>query len=180
LTAAQEAQRFAGLQIYWNGPTGRVLLSPSSWLGGHGVNVYSDYGTDYGGQWQCVNLVNRLYRERGWISGEWYGNGNSMLNNLPPGVTDQLNGHITRLVPGDAVSMQVLPPGEGPDAYGHVVIVNKIIKCSDGYMVQFVNQNCPTVYTYGRLSPSGVLTMNPSGDWRYDIIGVAHATANTG
>lgn len=179
VTAQQMAARFAQLQVYWNGPTGRVLLNPSQWLGGHGVDVYSDAGTDYGGPYQCVGLVNNLFQQRGWIHGTWYGNGNTLLDHLPAGVTKQLNGQITHLVPGDAVSMQVLHNGV-PDEYGHVVVVNRIIKCSNGYMVQFVNQNSPTVYTYGTLSPTGVLTMSSAGSWTYDIIGVAHATANTG
>ncbi len=179
VTVAQEEANFAKSQIYWNGPYGRVLLNSSQWLGGHGIDVHSDAGTNYKGHYQCVTLVTDLFRERGWIHGSWLGNGNTLLNSLPPGVTKQLNGHITHLVPGDAVSMQVAHDGV-TDQYGHAVVVNQIIKCSNGYMVQFVNQNSPTVYTYGTLSPSGVLTMNPSGSWSYDIIGVAHATANTG
>ena len=67
------------------GACGSVLLPGTSWLGGDGVDVRSngvDQGTAKecskslsmvggvaaGERWQCVELVNRLYLTRGWIS----------------------------------------------------------------------------------------------------------------
>ncbi len=183
VTVGAEMAVMARQQITWYGSReGSVLLSGSSWLGGKGIPVYSDNGTDYGGSYQCVDLVTNLFRDRGWIKGSWWGNGggsDSLFYHLPAGVTGEAQGHITKLVPGDAVCMNVLNHGVA-DEYGHVVVVNQIVKCSNGYMVQFVNQNSPTVYTYGTLSPNGVLTMNAAGSQTYGIIGVCHAVANPG
>ena len=57
------------------GPCGTVLLAGSSWLNGGGVDVksngaYEGLGTscDGGSHFQCVELVNRLYAAKGWIS----------------------------------------------------------------------------------------------------------------
>src|SRR5438128_1868783 len=60
-------------------PCGFVLLKGTDWLGGRGVDVHLNTGgrDDNGNwsiynscgtpaQWQCVELVNRLYKSRGW------------------------------------------------------------------------------------------------------------------
>jgi hypothetical protein len=71
-------------------PFGSVELQGSQWLGGSGVPVYSNgntctvtnvydklpNGLKSGMKWQCVELVNRLYLTKGWISRTWSGNGN--------------------------------------------------------------------------------------------------------
>src|SRR5215469_14069798 len=67
------------------GSCGNVLLAGSAWLGGQGVNVKSNgyhqgsgvscggtnhvHGVTTGSEWQCTELVNRLYVTRGWITG---------------------------------------------------------------------------------------------------------------
>jgi hypothetical protein len=153
---------------------GTVELSGSNWLGGNGVNVYSNGSSSYnewgshstngvfdGEMWQCVELVNRLYLARGWISSTWYGNGNTLKNNLPPGLTYQPNGSISYLSPGDVVTLE----GYGD---GHAGIVNSV----SGGSVQIVNQNTEAVYSSATFS-NGTLYMN--GWSGYTVQGVTHA-----
>jgi hypothetical protein len=187
VTMSEESARLGSQQISWSGTReGQVLLQGSSWLGGKGVEVRSDNGTGYGGQYQCVDLPVALYQHNGWIHGGWHGNGNSMLQNPPSGVEAQLNSEgsssmsVSHLAPGDVVSMNVYHNGAPWDEYGHVAVVNQVIKCSDGDLVQLVNQNAPSVYSYATLSPKSVLTVAPQGTWTYPIVGVGHAVANTG
>src|SRR4051812_35817556 len=56
---------------------GSLLLSGSSWLGSHGVDVMSNgsivgwccgASSGYGIKWQCVELPQRLYNQKGWYS----------------------------------------------------------------------------------------------------------------
>jgi len=93
------------------GACGSVLLPGTSWLGGDGVDVRSngvDQGTAKecskslsmvggvaaGERWQCVELVNRLYLTRGWISSAWVGDGDQMFANAPRNLAKQVNGEI--------------------------------------------------------------------------------------
>jgi hypothetical protein len=165
------------------------LLESSNWLNGQGVDVYSNYpnqGISSGGaacggknfqngiltgyQWECVELVNRLYLTHGWISQNWYGNGGgtqSMYYYAPSNLVKQPNGSITKLAPGDAVMFNV---SGAPD--GHVAVVNTV----SGSSVQFVSQNfgtdsSPQVFTTGTIS-GGTLTVNVPG---MSVIGVVHA-----
>src|SRR5437588_7029342 len=74
-----------------------IALSGSSWLSGGGVNVCNHPGdgshfcllvsgapgdskcpVNYvwsGDEWQCVEMVNRLYLSKGWTTATWYGDG---------------------------------------------------------------------------------------------------------
>src|SRR2546423_9866151 len=91
---------------------GTQELAGSGWLGGNGVNVYSNgsqvsytpnkpnntvNGVVSGEEWQCVELVNRLYLTKGWTTATWSGNGNTLVNNLPSNLTNlkQNNGSIS-------------------------------------------------------------------------------------
>ena len=126
----------------WAASCGDTLLAAGSWLGGGGVNVYSnaqggqswgynncggtdDYvnGADAGGEWQCVELVNRLYLTKGWTTAHWFGNGNTLKDNLPNSskFSSQANGHITTIVPGDVVTLD-------DGGYGHAGVVNTVLK----------------------------------------------------
>jgi hypothetical protein len=167
---------------------GDLLLSASSWLDGKGVNVYDngypsyvsdDYnhattpnGTsvESGLEWQCVELVNRLYITRGWITKTWGGNGNEMYGSAPGvGLTNrEAQGSISQLYPGDVVSFDTNTSSDG-----HVAIVNSLDASGapQNYPIQFVDQNAP-VYIYGSLS-GGTLTMDVS--WITSVVGVVHS-----
>ena len=106
-----------------------ILLTGSDWLNGNGVDVCNT-GTqpyNYRGSWQCVELVNRLYMSKGWITSPWYGNGNTIAepDNVPPGLIEQNQGFISYLGPGDVVSFNDNNPGDhNPD--GHAAIVDTV------------------------------------------------------
>jgi hypothetical protein len=165
---------------------GTLELAGSSWLNGQGVNVYSNgnsagnvWGNSYtnnssgqsvflGSKWQCVELINRLYVTRGWISGTWFGNGGgaqSIYNSAPPNLSKQPNGSITFLRPGDVVALD-----NGGD--GHAAIVNSV----SGSTAQLVNQNTGAVYSSAQFS-GGRLTM--SGWTGYSVRGVIHAPTSS-
>lgn len=138
-------------------PPANIELSGSSWLSGGGVNVCwnggtstNDYGdscftksggvggencgsgTVYAGEeWQCVELVNRLYLTKGWTTATWKGNGNTLVNNVPSGLTKQNNGSISYVSPGDVITLD-------DGGLGHAAIINTID--SDG-TVHIKNQN---------------------------------------
>jgi CHAP domain len=171
-------------------PAGTVELSGSDWLGGDGVNVYSngasvgdDAGNNYvtnsagasvlsGEEWQCVELVNRLYLTRGWITGHWSGNGDQLYQNAPGGLTKQANGSISQLAPGDVISLRDATTGTAGDDGGHAAIVSSV----SGSTVDLVNQNTPDVDSSAILS-NGTLTMN--GWAGYHVIGAIDAPSTT-
>jgi hypothetical protein len=68
----------SGVNVYSNAQGGK------SW-GYDNCGGTDDYinGVDAGGEWQCVEFVNRFYLMKGWISAHWKGNGNSLKDNLP-------------------------------------------------------------------------------------------------
>jgi hypothetical protein len=133
------------------------FLSGSSWLSGNGVNVCNNGGNannDYGAscvavsgaaggsgcpsgtvyaaeEWQCVELVNRLYLTRGWINSTWWGNGNTLINNVPKGLIAENNGSISYVNPGDVITLD-------DGGYGHAAIINSVD--SNG-TIHIINQN---------------------------------------
>jgi CHAP domain len=149
-------------------PAGTVELSGADWLGGNGVNVYSngasvgdDAGNNYvtnangisvlsGEEWQCVELVNRLYLTRGWITGHWSGDGDELYQNAPGGLTKQANGSISQLAPGDVISLGDGTTGKADDG-GHAAVVNSV----SGSTVDLVNQNTPAVFSDSRCYQRG-------------------------
>ena len=169
---------------------GTLELSGGSWLGGAGVDVFSNgaqaiYSPDKpnnyvsvggasilsGEKWQCVELVNRLYLARGWISSTWRGNGAQLYANAPAGLVKQANGSISYIAAGDVISLT-------DGGAGHAAVVNTVTANGDGSKtVQIVNQNTTAVYSSATLR-SGTLTM--SGWNQYTFVGVIHAPANGG
>jgi hypothetical protein len=164
---------------------GEVALSGGSWLGGYGVDVFSNGadagsgnscgGTSYvngivsGEEWQCVELVDRLYLTRGWIHATWFGNGADMFNTAPAGLAKQRQGSISFLSPGDVVSYES-PGGIEP---GHVGIVDTVTASIDGgWAVGFVNQN-GYLRTTGTLL-NGRLSMNDAWVKNFPVVGVVH------
>jgi hypothetical protein len=165
---------------------GTLELSAASWLGGQGVDVYSNgataagpptdtlnyvnnsqgVSTQTGIEWQCVELVNRLYLTKGWITARWAGDGSSLKDNLPSGFTYQANGSITNLQAGDVITFS-------GNTTGHASIVESI----SGNTVTTVNQNTKAVYGTSTLS-NGTLS-----NWLgspYSIQGVVHRPTSTG
>ena len=110
----------------------------SSWPGGFtGVPVYSNGTASYvsncydtattpsgksvetGMEWQCVELVNRLYITKGWISSHWAGDGDDLYatapkTTAPKPLLEQLQRSITYLAPGMSSAStgrrEVMPP----------------------------------------------------------------------
>ena len=139
-------------------PNGTFLAGTDpSWLNGTAVNICNngssstdDYGascvTVSGGaggsgcpsgtvyaaeEWQCVELVNRLYLTKGWTTATWSGNGNTLVNNVPSGLTKQNNSSISYVNPGDVITLD-------DGGFGHAGIINTI----DGNgTVHIKNQN---------------------------------------
>ena len=166
-------------------PCGGVVLPGSAWLGGDGVDVFSNgaddgTGNSCGGisnvngivsgyEWQCVELVDRLYLTLGWIDKTWFGNGADMYAEAPSNLSRQPQGSMSFLSPGDVVSYES-PGGVEP---GHAAIVNTVTPISLGrYAVQFVQQN-GYLFTSGILS-NGTLTMSTAWVSDYPVIGVIH------
>ena len=164
---------------------GEVVLPGYAWLGGDGVDVFSNgddagNGNSCGGissvngvvsgeEWQCVELIDRLYLTRGWIRSTWFGNGADMYRLAPGNLAEQPQGSISFLSPGDVISYES-PGGVEP---GHAGIVNEVTPISLGrYEVQMVQQN-GFLYTYGILS-DGVLTMTTGWVRNFPVIGVIH------
>jgi hypothetical protein len=117
-------------------------------------------------EWQCVELVNRLYLTKGWISGTWSGDGDQLFGSAPSvGLTnEQKQGSISYLAPGDVISFT------GPISGGHAAVVSEV----SGAAITLVNQNTAAADTLstGTLR-NGSLVMN---GWKgYTPIGVIHA-----
>jgi hypothetical protein len=185
------------------GACGSTLLAGSSWLGGNGVDVKSNGGDEGTGvscatgsntvggvtsglKWQCVELVDRLYLTRGWISSTWHGNGgrssaaarDSMYDEAPATLSKQPNGSISSVGPGDVVSINEYFDG-GFQADGHVLVVNTSGVVTSG-TIPLVSQNSgdPASATPQRTATlsGGTLTINGAGGgWTYSVIGVVHA-----
>ncbi len=177
------------------GSCGTVLLAGSSWLGGNGVDVKSNgsdegtgsdcsgslsyvNGVQAGEEWQCPELINRLYLTRGWITSTWHGDaGYPLYDDTPSNLTKQPNGSVSYLGPGDVVIINVYHDGT-PDG-GHALIVNDSSDVTSG-TVDLVSQNGgdPTNATpqvNGTIS-GGSVSVGGGGDgWTYATIGVVHA-----
>jgi len=183
--AAAGAQLRGAPAIQLQGGCGDVVLYGGAWLGGGGVDVFSNgseagTGNSCGGvshvngvvagqEWQCVELVVRLYLTRGWISNYWNGNGADLYRTAPPGLARQPQGSISFLSPGDAVSYQSTG-GVEPGHAGVVSTVTPLI--GGGEAVTFVNQN-GHLFTSGTLW-NGRLTMFDAWIRNFPVVGVIH------
>lgn len=163
-----------------------IVEDGSDWLDGQGVNVCnngSSYGDDYGNnyvgsvlsgiEWQCVELVNRLYLTEGWISSHWSGNGDTLVDNLPSGITAQANGGISSVHVGDAISLT-------GGTYGHVGIINSI----SGNTVTFVSQNAQldssaTISSGSLADGNATFTLDGSYWTGYAVQDIMHSSSDT-
>jgi hypothetical protein len=168
---------FTGVPVYSNGPS-------SSYDNGCENTAKTPKGVTVqtGTEWQCVELVNRLYVTKGWTDTTWHGDGDTMWSQAPNGLQGAPQGSITYLAPGDVVSVEVQPPPMNrvlppEEPGGHVLIVSRV----SGSNITFVSQNArknttATVMTSGILV-GGALTMAASSGWTYPVTGVVHAPA---
>lgn len=167
---------------------GTQELASTDWLNGAGVPIYSN-GSTAGGpspdtykyinnknntstqtgiEWQCVEMVNRLYISKGWTTSTWSGNGNTLVNNVPSGLTKENDGSISYLNPGDVITLD-----DGGN--GHAGIINSV-----GSTIQIVNQNTGAVYSSASVA-SGTsfgaknADIDMSGWAGYNVQAVIHA-----
>ena len=166
---------FVGVPVYSNGPS-------SSYDNGCENSAKTPKGKTVptGTEWQCVELVNRLYVTKGWIDTTWHGDGDTMWSQAPDGLQGVPQGSITYLAPGDVVSIEVQPPPIGgvrqpKELGGHVLIVSGVSGSNITFVSQNAGKNTPaTVTTPGNLI-GGTLTVASSGGWSYPVNGVVHA-----
>jgi hypothetical protein len=180
------------------GACGNVLLAGTDWLGGQGVDVKSNgadegLGSDCssalsyvnghlaGEEWQCVEMINRLYLTRGWITSTWPGNaGPAFYDNAPGDLSRQPNGSVSDLGPGDVVIINVFDNGTAEG--GHALVVNDSSGVTSG-TVDLVSQNsgapgAAEPQVSGTIS-GGSVSVGGGGDgWTYQTIGVVHAPAS--
>jgi hypothetical protein len=174
-------------------PVGTLELGGSSWLGGNGVDIYSNgnsaantsgnncvpvtgaAATSYcgagsvwsGSKWQCVEMVNRLYLTQGWTTATWFGNGNTLVNHVPSGLTEESNGSISSINTGDVITLD-----DGGD--GHAAIINSV----SGTSMQIVNQNTVAVYSSASIGSGSLANKNAalsmSGWAGYSVQALVH------
>jgi hypothetical protein len=177
------------------GNCGDVLLAGSNWLDGGGVNVNSNgadegtgsdcsssisyvNGVEAGQQWQCVEMINRLYLTKGWINSTWTGDaGPAFYNNAPASLAKQANGSVSYLGPGDVVIINVFLNG-APEG-GHALVVNDSSAVTSG-TVDLVSQNSGYGSTAepqvtGTISGGSVSVGGGGNGWTYTTVGVVHA-----
>ncbi len=183
-----------------------VALSSSSWLTGTGitaVNVcnHPGNGSHYcltisgdptgqncpagqvwsGDEWQCVELVNRLYLTNRWTNATWYGDGGgnnsiSNSNNLPSGLTAEAQGAISYINPGDVVSLN-----NTNDPAGHAGVFDHTSLSGNTTEYNLINQNTQQINSSMYMdsgsfsSKNAHFTMNP---WPgYTIRAIVHHPA---
>jgi CHAP domain len=156
---------FTGVPVYSNGTAGYTSNCDNSATTPAGKSVES------GMEWQCVELINRLYITKGWIDKRWTGDGDKLYYDPPVDpatgqhLTTQPQHSITALSPGDVISFKN-PAVDG----GHAAVVSAV----SGTSITLVNQNTSksNVLSYAHLT-DGTLTMT---GWKgYTPIGVIDA-----
>lgn len=172
-------------------PCGSVFITGAKWLGGQGVNVRSNGSAEgtggdcssalsyvdgvlAGRSWQCAELVNRLYLDRGWITTTWLGNaGADMWTKAPANLTKQAEGSVSYLGGGDVVDINEYY--QGKLVGGHVFVVNATNRVTSG-TVGLVSQNNSSVAQKPGSIMSGKVTVSGAGGgWTYKVLGVIHA-----
>ena len=133
-----------------------------------------------GEEWQCAELVNRLYLTKGWITSHWKGDaGEPMWDQTPANLASgkQAEGSVSYLGPGDVVFINVYYDGSYDE--GHALVVNVNSKVTRGD-VELVSQNSgydatsePVVE--GTLENGHVVVGGGGRGWSYTTIGVVHA-----
>lgn len=179
---------------------GNLMISSGSWLGGQGVDAYSNgtsayvsdesysdpKNTSYGANintgmmWQCVELPQRLYTERGWHNSlfpvgcayEIYDVAGSIGAKSYP---NDGNGYVP--VPGDMIVLDGGPWCNLAHTHhvGHVSVVD-YIDSNNIYVVEQNWDNKTGKASYARSGNNGsVLTRTGS---TYSVRGVVHNLSN--
>ena len=185
------------------GACGTVQLAGSTWLAarGGGVDVYSNgpdqgtgsdcsstksyvHGVLAGEEWQCVELINRLYLAKGWISSTWFGDGGQPLyDNAPGSLSKEPNGSVSYLGPGDVITLNEYL--NGSFIGGHAAIVDNASNQTSG-TVNVVSQNSgsttdATPQRTASLSGGSITYAGGvSGPYSYAVVGVIHAPSAGG
>ena len=172
---------------------GNLEIAGSNWMGGQGVNAYwngavsffnqnltysdpnnTPYGQSIntGVKWQCVELPQRLYTERGWHKGVFPGvavAADIWNVALSMGMEQHPNGSGYVPVPGDMIIHGTAVNG----GTGHVSVVDYV----DSNNVHIVEQNVSTSgqATYSRSGPNGSTLSRSLGN----ILGVVHSLNNS-
>lgn len=155
-----------GVDVYSNGNTADLRD-----CSGNIVSTYaaackrSVNGVVSGAENQCVELFNRLYLTKGWISSTWTGNGDELYNvsPLPTGFTEEDSTHTTFINPGDAITFSNV-------GSGHVVMVDSV----SGSTVNVVSQNTQGVlWTVNWNASTHTLTQTYLGI-SYNVQGIIH------
>lgn len=118
---------FRGVPVYSNGVSGSFTDCLHSTRTPRGRVVVDGY------EWQCVELVDRLYLSKGWIDSAWLGNGDQMYANAPSSLSKQPQGSITHVAAGDVISFD----GPGANTAGHAAVISEV----QGDYVTIVNQD---------------------------------------
>lgn len=159
--AGNSWMRGSGVDIYSNGPSSSGP-SPDTY---HYINNVNSVSTQTGIKWQCVELINRLYIQKGWTTSTWSGNGYQMFGNSPSDLQKESQGSITSIKPGDVIAMS-----GGYDSLGHVAVVSSV---ASNNTFTIASQNTSAVYDTSFALVNGSITK--SGWSVYDIQGVVHA-----
>jgi hypothetical protein len=181
---------------------GRQLVPAGSWLGGHGVTVYSNGSSrlhcgaangscesrigphrdiDAGAKWQCVELAQRLYITHGWYPRKFGVPYAYLIWASAPrlGMTRTPNGTLWTgaLHPGDMI---VWKPSEDVGFAGHVAIVDTVV----GTQVAVKEQNWGrATSSWDRQRGQSVYAvargrLNGHGLPPSDIYGIVHSPRN--
>lgn len=118
---------FHAVPVYSNGISGSFTDCLHSTRTPKGHWVVDGY------EWQCVELVDRLYLAKGWIGSTWLGNGDQMFYTAPRSLRRQRQGAITRVAPGDVISFN----GPAADPDGHAAVIARV----RGRFLTIVNQD---------------------------------------
>jgi FG-GAP-like repeat len=173
-----------------------VVQAGTAWLSGGGVDIMSGGDSSHscvsvsgapgqtqcnntagqvyaGDKWQCVEMINRLYLAKRWTTTTWWGNGNTLINDLSnhSGLTDELQDHISRVNAGDAVT-------ENHSTDGHAGVIDSI---DDNGTIHIKSQNADldsqASITSGSLA-AGTAHYALSGWVGYSIQAIVHHPAN--
>ena len=141
--ALQSPSTQASAAIKPHSACGTVLIQGGAWLGGHGVDVYSNGSGSCGGGsagwgWQCVDLAYRLYQQNGWGRVFAADGGAATIPEGSPALDFHPNSSGYVPVPGDLIIENKAPVNGN---YGHVAVVDSV----SGGSINAVEQNTQTL-----------------------------------
>jgi CHAP domain len=185
LNAAPSGAGYASITNTRTDPWNTVEVQADGWLGKSGVQIFGNGATvtgpspdttatvsvngssvNSGIEWQCVELINRLYLNQRWTTATWSGNGSQMYANAPSSLLKEASTAISYLSPGDVI-------GFSGNTFGHVGIVNSVTKSGSDYNIGIASQNTDAVYSSAVLSGTSLTSLvNLSG---LSVNGVIHA-----